>query len=625
LKLLGAIDVMPPAKRAKLDGKEPIKCTHPLFSSAEGRAQLAGEFSNSQPYTHTQLSPFCQDGNLREVLHELTHNIQANLKESDLFKVYQTGDLANVTLDGANAELAQQVPSLLALRDYLYSPDFRQFVRDVTGCVELSGRTDCSCNLYDKGCHLLCHDDVIGTRKVSYIIYLSPPDDPWHAEDGGALELYPGTNAIPDTIPTVNLLPTWNSMCFFTVQPGVSFHSVQEVYSDKPRLSISGWYHSPVATEGVGNSTVNQLISYIKPKDTILEAPFQPYSPAPGASEGASEAADPAGAGESGGAGEAAPPAPLSETELELLRQWINPAYLSPQAAEQVRAQFLEASHVSLRDFLLAPRAAAATAAALHADGVEHLGGGRVPTYTAGVCGGWALSGPTHMQRFLLLDEGAGSTAKEGKKGTADAAKVEAAAAAGQELRGIRDQLVSSPAFARLLHLLTGLQPTARRAAARRFRPGMDYSVATYGTMTPSPRLDAVLCFVDEGQGEGQGEGEGGEKGSAAEQKVEVWGSGEAGGFESYIEADEDDSADASEVRTGGGGCTVAVLRAVACCCVLLLAADTRERGSSCRRTHEPPSAPPPEGLATAHARRGGRGGGCLRLETASPLTHGRL
>jgi hypothetical protein len=68
LKLLGAIDVMPPAKRAKLDGKEPIKCTHPLFSSAEGRAQLASEFSNSQPYTHTQLSPFCQDGNLREVL-----------------------------------------------------------------------------------------------------------------------------------------------------------------------------------------------------------------------------------------------------------------------------------------------------------------------------------------------------------------------------------------------------------------------------------------------------------------------------------------------------------------------------------------------------------------------------
>jgi Rps23 Pro-64 3,4-dihydroxylase Tpa1-like proline 4-hydroxylase len=37
----------------------------------------------------------------------------------------------------------------------------------------------------------LNHDDVIGTRAVSFIIYLTDPDEPWTAEDGGALELYP--------------------------------------------------------------------------------------------------------------------------------------------------------------------------------------------------------------------------------------------------------------------------------------------------------------------------------------------------------------------------------------------------------------------------------------------------
>jgi 2OG-Fe(II) oxygenase superfamily len=42
-----------------------------------------------------------------------------------------------------------------------------------------------------EGCHLLCHDDVIGTRRVSYIIYLTDPDEDWLKEDGGALELYP--------------------------------------------------------------------------------------------------------------------------------------------------------------------------------------------------------------------------------------------------------------------------------------------------------------------------------------------------------------------------------------------------------------------------------------------------
>lgn len=35
------------------------------------------------------------------------------------------------------------------------------------------------------------HDDVISTRAVSFIIYLTDPDEPWTAEDGGALELYP--------------------------------------------------------------------------------------------------------------------------------------------------------------------------------------------------------------------------------------------------------------------------------------------------------------------------------------------------------------------------------------------------------------------------------------------------
>lgn len=28
-------------------------------------------------------------------------------------------------------------------------------------------------------------------RRVSWIIYLTDPDEPWTAEDGGALELYP--------------------------------------------------------------------------------------------------------------------------------------------------------------------------------------------------------------------------------------------------------------------------------------------------------------------------------------------------------------------------------------------------------------------------------------------------
>ena len=114
---------------------------------------------------------------------------------------------------------------------------------------------DCAANCHAKGCHLLCHDDVIGTRKVSYIIYLTDPDPDWIDSDGGRLELYEAIpenigslegaektrqRYVPGALPVKTILPVFNSMAYFVVQPGVSFHSVQEVFCDRPRLSIQG-------------------------------------------------------------------------------------------------------------------------------------------------------------------------------------------------------------------------------------------------------------------------------------------------------------------------------------------------------------------------------------------------
>lgn len=65
----------------------------------------------------------------------------------------------------------------------------------IIGCGPLSSRRDrrdMSINSYKKSCHLLNHDDVIGSRRVSYILYMPLPiDQPWQPEWGGALELYP--------------------------------------------------------------------------------------------------------------------------------------------------------------------------------------------------------------------------------------------------------------------------------------------------------------------------------------------------------------------------------------------------------------------------------------------------
>ena len=166
-------------------------------------------------------------------------------------QVNQTGDLAS--LNYLTKEQVALLPNLLTLRNTLYSDEFRAFLRAVTGCGPISGsKQDMSVNTYKKGCYLLNHDDVIGTRRVSYILYMPLPyGKPWKPEYGGALELYPvvsGT-AEPQPTPTKSIPPSWNQFIFFEVQPGRSHHSVEEVVVDEgldgyQRLSISGWFHA---------------------------------------------------------------------------------------------------------------------------------------------------------------------------------------------------------------------------------------------------------------------------------------------------------------------------------------------------------------------------------------------
>lgn len=79
-----------------------------------------------------------------------------------------------------------------------------------------------SVNSYRKGCHLLNHDDVIDTRRVSYILYMpiSGPgksEHEWKTEWGGALELYDVIEKDgikePNAQPAKAIPPSWNQVC----------------------------------------------------------------------------------------------------------------------------------------------------------------------------------------------------------------------------------------------------------------------------------------------------------------------------------------------------------------------------------------------------------------------------
>eukprot|EP00798_Chlamydomonas_sp_ICE-L_P021076 gene21076-27957_t len=543
--------------------------------SQANRDQLNESYKSAEPYPHCIIRDIFKPDMLDAVREEIINNINATYKETDLFKVFQTGDLGNI--DNLEAEESAKLPTVHRLKAAIYSDEFRSFVRQVTGCGEsvvktdcscnvyangghlpcranaltafvsdhspclagdrlwgvtgcgeLAAKTDCSCNVYANGGHLLCHDDVIATRRVSWIIYLSNPDEGWKAEDGGGLELYPlveGKPHTPEATPSEVHLPFFNSMAMFTVAPGKSFHAVQEVFSgDKPRMN-----HKEKAS-------LQQLQEPLKAGDDSIKG-FLPFNEGP-----------------------SAPPCSLANTDvsdddLALLIKYVNPTYLSEDGWPKLQAKFEEDGSIQLHNFLKKSLADRILAAATKDDDKDGLGGGKAPKYEAGLRDGWTVQGPPHKQRYVKYEgdaSGAGSSS------------------VGPLLQQVREELFTSAAFARLLRKFTTINLIGQHSEVRRFRPGLDYTVAHYGILTKDPRLDVVLCFVGDGtpsqaeaapaiaataakpplgkRGAGRGKGKGGQpvaeaaKSATRRQGDDAWEVGEVGGFEAYLLAEEDDA-----------------------------------------------------------------------------------
>ncbi|TPX72326.1 hypothetical protein SpCBS45565_g00609 [Spizellomyces sp. 'palustris'] len=478
------------AKRLRVETEDVESVFRESLLVDSTRSDLAGKFRTSKPYLHCVIDHLCEDGLLRKVRDEIMSALHFTEKETDIYKVHQTGDLAN--MDGLPKEELAQLSSLFKLRNALYSSEFRKFIGDVTGCGHLSGsKTDMSINTYLNGCHLLNHDDVIGSRRVSYILYLPDPDEYWDPAYGGALELYPVlTKGTPAVNPSVSIPPKWNQFVMFTVQPGHSFHSVEEVVVDKARLSISGWFHIPQEGEpGYLETPENgEAPSSLEQLQAGASAPFTPFS----------ETVDPE---ELEG---------LSEEDIVTLGRWINPRYLDIRVLEQVSERFLEHSSLQLVDFLHKDLVEQIKRATERADEECGLLSPKLPKHGTGEHGSWKVAGPPHKFRYAMLD------AAHTPKGSDDATSTLFAE--------LVKEMFPSPAFRRWLALVTQLIPQSYRGIARRFRPGLDYTLAW---SSPTQLLDATLCF-------------------ATRKKTEdaaAWESDELGGYECHMaphEGDED-------------------------------------------------------------------------------------
>ncbi|KAL9121761.1 MAG: hypothetical protein Q9187_001677 [Circinaria calcarea] len=89
-------------------------------------------YSESQPYKHGVISNLVASDLLRSVRTEIQENLSFTPKETDIYRIHQSGDLTN--LDGLDDSSLKLLPSLLTLRDALYSSTFRD--RTIVGAED---------------------------------------------------------------------------------------------------------------------------------------------------------------------------------------------------------------------------------------------------------------------------------------------------------------------------------------------------------------------------------------------------------------------------------------------------------------------------------------------------------
>lgn len=526
--------------------------------------KYASEYTKSSPYKHSVINGLVDDALLRKVRDEVRENVSFTPKETDIYKIHQSGDLAN--LDGLDDAALAKLPSLLALRDAIYSDAFRKYVAHITGCGPLSGRkTDMAINVYTPGCYLLCHDDVIGSRKVSYILYLTDPDTPWQSDWGGALRLFPvlerqgNDGAIaktpgPDVIKVIP--PAWNQLSFFAVQPGESFHDVEEVYhadstellekdAGRVRMAISGWFHIPqVGEDGYLTGAEDAQVK----NSGLMQLQGNP-----------DQHDEPRAKAVSVG-----PPKTFEEFEeadIEFLLKYLAPTYLTPDTLEQMQEHFDENSSITVPNILNNRFAARLKDCAIkkeaeilpaESDGIEKQ--------TA-----WKVAKPPHKYRFLYLQPG--QSDKEDSP-----------------IKELLEELLPSPQFRAWLAMATNCTIESHDVLARRFRRGLDYTLAT--GHEGKPRLELNLGFTptpgwgddeEEEGGEEAGTEQNGEANGSklkpkdkrkdrthSTQDREAEGPVEVGGHEVYMAGDDGDDEDAAVYKSSADDDNILFFQAAA-------------------------------------------------------------
>jgi hypothetical protein len=341
--------------------------------------------------------------------------------------------------------------------------------------------------VYTPGCHLLCHDDVIGSRRVSWILYLLDPDTPWKPEFGGALRLYPTEHLKTDTgddvkVPqpdfSVVIPPAWNQLSFFTVQPGESFHDVEEVYRRGPddmdegdggrvRMAISGWFHIPQEGEdGFEEGLEEQLAERSSlaqlqgGKADVFDEPQARWVENPNWDSIENKEDD-----------------EMTADEIDFLIKYMNPNYLTPDVVDELQGMFSDESSLRLAEFLSVKFSARLREYLETKDHEPNPSLPSNPFHPAKV----GVARPPHKHRYLYRE----AVHPIPTTPYPDSDKM-------TPYDDLVDILFPHPAFSKWISLVTGITLTKSNIFARRFRRGLDYTLAT-AYEEEEPQLEVCL------------------------------------------------------------------------------------------------------------------------------------
>ncbi|KAI4142247.1 MAG: hypothetical protein LQ340_007401, partial [Diploschistes diacapsis] len=350
---------------------------------------------------------------------------------------------------------------------------------------------------------------------------------------------------IPDPDSSLSIPPAWNQLSYFAVQPGESFHDVEEVYSSgdpdldkgRVRLAISGWYHIPQeGEEGYREGTEQELaasssLSQLQTKDDFdlprtQPTPYPDYNKDP-ADEKGMQPADPDDES-------------LTPPEIDFLLQFMAPRFLTPDAVQELKDTFQDASCIRIDGFL----------GTKFADALRLDISNEPRTYDASTkdieeASPWTVARPPHKHRYLFMLPNAKSATAEAKEKPDVLANEPTAISPIKQL--LNTYLPSLP-FRKWLRLSTGLVLRSHDVKARRFRRGKDYQLAT-SYDEENPRLEMTLGISPEGTWEPEDKVDAGTERAATEGKIPEKKEDAAkedeinnGGYEVWMAADDDDT-----------------------------------------------------------------------------------